>query len=792
MLKNYFITALRNIIKHKGHAFINISGLSIGIACCLLLFLWIQDELSYDRYHENADHIYRVVQKWEADGKVGLTANTPAPLGPALIDEFAGIRKFVRFANSEFEVINKDRRFREKIFFADPDIFKVFTLPLIMGNPEYALKDKHSILISESMRKKYFPEENPLGKTLSLGSKIGFKITGVFKDIPHNSHLRFDFLASFLIYRPDYWTQWGVSNFLTYLLVSDEFSREDYNRRMPQFVEKHRGKKAREEYKIAYPLQPLTSIHLHSHLRNEISPNRDIGTVYIFSFIAFFILLIACLNYINLSSVRLSMRMREIGLRKILGAGSSQLFKQFLGESTLLAVMALPISLLLTYAFLPVFNELSGKTLSFDYLNDPYLFGAALGIILLVGFISGFVPALLISAVRPMNALRGVLKQNLISSVLRKSLVVFQFTISILFIVCSFIMSNQIQYMRNKDLGLERKNMINVHLQNNEQALQKYEALKQEFSRHPDVLSVSASDFFPGNTRWNMNYWHEGMEVNRFPGIRCLPVDFDFFQTFKIKILAGRPFSKDFGNDEEDAFIINETAVKEFGWAPDEAIGKKFKIGGGREAGLIIGVAQDFNFNSLHKEVHPLTIYIYPKGFEFIYVRYKPGKAGQVLEFLEKKWQEFIPEQTFMYSFLDEDFDGLYKTEFRLYKIFLISSVLAVFIACLGLFGLAAFISEQRTKEIGIRKVIGASVSRIVLLLSKEFSRWILIANLLAWPIAWYAMHRWLNNFAFRAHIPLWAFLSAGFIVLFIAMLALSYKAIKAARTNPVEALRYE
>jgi len=772
--------------KHKGYSFINIVGLAIGIAACLLLFLWVKDELSYDRYHEKIDRIYRVVSQYEVDGNINCFAMTPAPLGPALVNEFPEVKKAVRFGKNTILVNYKNRCFYEKVFFADPEVFDVFTFPLIKGNPKTALKEPYSIVISEEIRDKYFGEDDPTERIIILGEKRAYKITGVFKNIPQNSHFRFHILGSFLDYASSHFDQWGISNYFTYILTAKDFSHNSFREKLPQFVEKHKGKESRYVSKNTFLLQPLSRIHLHSNLRGEIEPNSDIGTIYIFSVIALFILLIACLNYINLSTARYANRAKEVSLRKVIGAKRSQLIKQFLGESFLFSFIALPLAIALAELFLPLFNSLSGKKLGFNYFDNLFLMLGLFGIILCVGFASGIFPAFYISALQPIKVLKGMLKASSKVSWLRRSLVISQFTISIIFIISTIIIFNQLNYIREKKLGFYKEHIVNIPIFSKE-VLQKYELVKSEFLQNTNVLAVSASSFFPGKNIWYQNYWREGAKADENLIINWISVDHNFIETFQLELLEGRNFSKDFVSDVERAYILNESAVKEMGW--ESPIDKKFGI---IKRGTVIGVVKDFHFKPLHQEIKPVAICIYPEFFTYISVRISPENISHILDFLKKKWQKLIPSQSFEYSFLDDDFDNLYRTEMRLGKIFGIIASLAIFIACLGLFGLVAFTAEQRTKEIGIRKVLGASVYGIVILLSKEFVKWVLIANIIAWPVAYYAMNKWLQDFAYRINMGVWIFILAGALALILALLTVSYQAVKAALSNPVEALRYE
>ncbi len=786
MFKSYLNIALRNIRKHKVYSFINIAGLAIGVAACLLLILWVQDELSYDRHHQNTGLIYRVVSQYEAEGRVNRFAYTPAPLGPALVNEFPEIEKAVRFGRNGFVVSYRNMRFVERVYFSDPEIFDIFTLPLIKGHSQTALKEPYSILISEEMSRKYFGEDDPLGKILSLGEWHDFKINGVFKNIPQNSHFRFHFLGLFSDYASRHFDQWGISNYWTYIRVSENFSPDEFKEKLPQFVKKYRGEESWSVYRTTYPLQALTRIHLHSSLRGELEPNRSMGTVYIFSAIAAFILLIACLNYINLSTARYANRVKEVGLRKVVGATRLQLIKQFLGETFLLSFISLPVSVMLAELLLPLFNSLSGKKLVFHYFDNIFLLPGLAFLILSVGFASGIFPAFITSALQPVKALKGTLKTSSKGSVLRKSLIVSQFSISLIFIISTFLVFAQLNYMKNENLGLEKEQVVTIPIYDRD-VMVSLETIKNEFLQNSSVLSVATSDFFPGKGTNYQNYWYEGMSDSENPMIRWIAVDHEFLETFGIQLVDGRNFSRYFPSDVEHAYILNESAVKEIGW--DSPVGKGFKL---VYKGSVVGVVKDFHFRPLRQKIEPVALYIYPRLFQYISVRINAYDVSSTLDFLKEKWQKIIPAQTFQFSFLDEDFDNLYKAEMRLGQIFTVVTVLAIFIACLGLFGLAAFEAVQRTKEIGIRKVLGASVSGIVLLLSKEFTKWILLANLIAWPVAYFAMNRWLQSFAYRIYIGPLVFIQSAVLALVIALLTVGYQAIKAAVTSPVETLRYE
>ncbi len=786
MIKHHLKIALRNILRHKGSSFINIAGMAIGMACCIVLFLYIQNELSFDRFHKNSERIYRVISQSEGDGRVSLFAKTPASLAPALVQDFPEIEQAVRLGKNNFYVTFQNKRFNETVVFSDPEILSVFSFPLLEGNPRTALTEPHSLVLSEKAAEKYFGKENPLGKTLRLGSRQDFKITGVLKNIPENSHLRFDFLGRFEDYAARHFDQWGISNYYTYVLVSHNFSQKAYDEKLPGFIEKYVGADARYVYKRRFPLQAMTRIHLHSSLRGEISPNNDIHNIAIFSVVALFILLIACFNYMNLSTARYTIRTKEVGLRKVIGATKTQLVKHFMGETFVLAFISLVLTLGLAELFLPLFNTLSGKELMLDWFHNPVLILFVAVVLLFVSIVSGIYPSFFISGFQPARALKGQVRTKASSSLLRQALVISQFAVSITFIITTALIFSQLNYMKNKKLGFEKEHIVMVPLQDSE-VLKNVETMKSELSTNPAVLSVSASSYFPGRRLWYQNYWYEGAADSGAPMMHWIAVDRDFIDTFQIEILEGRNFSRNFPGDSRNAYLLNEAAVKEIGW--ESPVGRQFEI---MERGPVIGVVKDFHFFSLHQKIEPLALLIYPEGLDYLAVRIRPNAGPDTLAFLSRTWNEFSGTQPFEYSFLDEDYDNLYKAETRLTKIFGYVTVLSIFIACLGLFGLASFMIEQKTKEIGIRKVLGASVSNLFLSLSREFIKCVLVANVIAWPLGYFIMSQWLQNFSYRISIGLWVFLAAMLSALFIALLTVSYQTVRAAVADPVDVLRYE
>jgi putative ABC transport system permease protein len=786
MIRSYLKTSWRNLLKYKIYSAINLFGLAIGMACTLLIFLWIQDELSYDRFHEKSDRIYRVYTESQSDGNIKQRAKTPAPLASALVNDFPEILDAVTMDNNVYFVRYGNKRFHEHVFFSDPEIFDIFTLPLIKGDSKTALKEPYTIVISENAREKYFGEDDPLGKTLMLNKRYAFNITGVFKDIPRNSHLRFDFLASFINYKSRYMDQWGISNFHTYVLTSEEFSYERFHDLIPDFVERYRGSETRYVYKLEYLLQPITSIHLHSHMQGEIAANGNIDNIFVFSAIGFFILLMACFNYINLSTARYTTRAKEVGIRKVIGAHRLQIIRQFLGESIYISFFALVAAVIAAHLILPLFNSLAGKELSITYLKNHALLLLMISIVVAVGAASGSYPALLYSAFQPAGVLKGTERVRMKGHFLRKILIVAQFVISIVFVIGTLTIHNQLTYVRNKKLGFNKEHVVNIPLYD-EDAMKKIDIIKYEFLQNPGILSVSATGYRPGGIVFNQNYWREGASEDEYPMIQWISVDPDFLRTYEIELLAGRNFSTQFPTDIEHAYILNESAVKEMGW--ESPLGKQFEI---NKKGTVIGVIKDFHFKSLHQKLEPMALCLTPGDFEYLAVRINPENISHTLNFLQNKWQDLVPNQIFQFSFLDEDYDNLYRAEIKLSKIFGYIALFAIFIACLGLFGLTALISELRTKEIAVRKVLGASISGIAYMLSVEFLKLLLVANLIAWPLAWYAMNQWLENFSYRTNLEIWIFMAAGIFTVVIAFATMSYQSFKAATTDPIDLLRYE
>ena len=799
MLINYIKIALRNLKRHKGYTFINIAGLAIGMACCILIILYIYSELNYDRYHENADRIYRLGTNFDVGKMHAKTAVSNHPIGPTLSRDYPEVLNATRirpYMPRTLVEYKEKQFFEEKIFYADNSVFDVFSFPIIRGDHKSALVTAYSLLITEDVAKKYFGDEDPIGKILRLNNDSDFSVTGIIKNVPPNSHFTFDMLCSFeTLYQhnPEQREKWmGDFNNYTYLLLQENYDFRELEQKFPQLIDKHIGRILKLlGGKVEFFLQPLTNIHLHSNLEGEISGNSDIAYVYIFAAIALFILLIACINFMNLSTARSAKRAKEVGMRKVLGSYRGQLIKQFLSESVTYSFLAFFIALTLVQLALPLFRSLSGTTLNFQFAEISWLVPCLIGFVFLVGLVAGSYPAFFLSAFRPVRVLKGHLKAGTANSRFRSVLVVLQFAISIVLIAGTGVIMNQLHYMKERRLGFNKEHVVVLPIMEGS-IMQSIETIKEELKSHTGVVSVAASSSVPGHgvSRHNA-FLPEGFELNESQMIGAISIDHNFIPTLDMEVVAGRNFSPEFVTDSSKSALINETAAQEFGWV--DPVGKTItELTGNGITKTVIGVVRDFHVESLHKKIEPLYIENEPSGFGYISIRIRPRNVSGTMDFLRKKWKEFGSGGTFDYAFLDESFDSQYRAEERLSTIFSYFTLFAIFIACLGLFGLASFTAEQRTKEIGIRKVLGASVYGIVILLSKEFAKWVLIANIIAWPVAYYAMNKWLQDFAYRINMGVWIFILAGAFALIIALLTVSYQAVKVALSNPVEALRYE
>jgi putative ABC transport system permease protein len=800
MFNNYLKIAFRNLKKHLGYSLINVAGLAIGMACILIL-LFVFDELSYDKFHENHDRIYRVTRKWfNADGVVNLhLGHVAPPVAPLLKNDFPEIVHAVRIIGAGGILVGNEAAFYEepRLFFAEEDVFNVFTFDMIAGDPATALRDPFAIVITDEMAVRYFGTEDPIGKSLTIktsSQKADMKVTGVIKPLPHNSHFHPNLLGSFKTYEAvvgDRELQsWASNNYATYLLMTEGYDIDRLKSQLDPFIDRHYGEGRSEGTKLE--LQRLTDIHLYSHLDSEIEANSDITYVYVFSIIALFILLIACVNFMNLATARSAGRAKEVGLRKVIGAQRPQLIRQFLSESIITAIFSLLIALGIVLLVLPKFNQFVGRDLSLNFSANISLFNSLFFIAIFVGIVSGIYPAVFLSAFKPVRVLKGNLDAGKKGFSFRTVLVVFQFAISIILIICVGIVSSQLDYMQTRNLGFDEEHV--VVLPSSPAIIFRLEGFKTRLLQNPNILSISAAKRVPsGRLLDSAGARVLSGETSQPIDFRIaqLRVDYDYVPTFKMEIVAGRNFSREMGTDPTQAFIINETAARRIGWeSPEEAVDKGF--GYGQRNGQIIGVVKDFHFESLHQEISPIVMFLSKTDLAQVSIRIGPEDIPQTMAFLKDIWAELRPNYPFSYYFIDENFDRLYRSEENLQRIFSYFAFLSVLIGCLGLFGLASYSAERRTKEIGIRKVLGASATGITFLLSKEFTKWVLLANVIAWPVAYLIMSRWLQSFAYRSGISLGTFLLAGAIAWTIAFLTVSYQAIKASIADPITALKYE
>lgn len=805
MFKNYLKIAYRNIIKHKGYTLINISGLTIGIACCLLILLYVKDELSFDTFHSKADRIYRVIEHVKI-GDVGEeSASMPFPFGETIPVEFPdAVESSVRFFNfqsptlplSNPEFANKN--FNESgFYFADSNLFNIFDFELVRGNPETALSEPNALIITESMVSKYFNDQDPVGKVLRFQNQVDLQITAIAKDSPPNSHIQFNFIASFSTLRQlfggNYPPNWYWNPCWTYILLRENVNPQSVEAQFPNIVQKYFPDVIKEKSEIF--LQPLSDIHLKSHLDYEMGPNSDISYIYIFSAIAIFILAIASINFMNLATARSANRSREVGMRKVLGAFKGQLIKQFLGESILMSVVSAVIAVVAVQLLLPTFNSFAEKNIIVNYFNDGMLISALVGIALFVGIVSGLYPAFFLSAFQPQSVLKGGLSKGAKNSKFRKALVILQFSISIMLIIGTIILYQQLNYLQNQNLGYEKDKVLMIHGYN-AQLSNWYDTFKGRILQDSRIANVTVMEEALGSKHQTATYRPEGSTEPQGMQVPRLMAHFDFVKTMGMELAAGRDYSKEFAADTLNSIIINEAAAKYFGWTAEEAIGKR--IYQGQNTRQVVGVIKDFNFASLHNSIKPFILDITPNGqlmnffLRYIAVKINSNDLSGTLAFLEEKWKEILPNRSFDYFFLDDNLNRLYKAEQKMGKIFTAFSGLAIFIACLGLFSLASFTAEQRTKEVGIRKVMGATVPGIIGLLSREFLFLVLAANLIAWPLAYYSMNKWLDTFAYRIDVGMFTFFLAGLAALFIAVITVSYQAYKAATMNPAKSLRSE
>ncbi|WP_422006313.1 ABC transporter permease [Roseivirga pacifica] len=805
MLKNYLKIAFRSLLKDKFFSFLNVTGLAIGIACCLLIVTYVRYELSFDKHFENQENIYRVVIEGRFNGRDFTGVQNPAPAGPTFLDQIPAVEQKLRFRGTGDWIVE----YQEKVFnegdlvFTDETFFDVFKVKMIKGNPEEALTRKNHLAMSETMAKKYFGDEDPLGKTLKLDNAADWTVAGVYEDIPDNTHFHFDFLLSFITRENEYnGQQWLNQNYETYLVLNPNATTADVEAQMNDIAIEHMGVELKmyldmtfDQFKAAgnnfrYFLQPLADVHLKSAgYGGGFEPGSDITYVYIFSAIAAFILVIACINFMNLSTARSANRAKEVGIRKVLGSVRSQLIGQFISESVLITLISGLIGLGLAMLILPFFNNFASREMVIEPMQTlPALLTGAL----LVGFLAGLYPAFFLSAFSPVKVLKGNLSMGMKSGGLRKVLVTFQFSISILLIIGTFSILNQLQYIQNKNLGFEKDQVLLIH--NSYLLGDNIAAFENKIESNPSVSQTSKTWYLPTSSSRSSTVFFPDAVIDQDKGVvsQNWNVDHDYAEVFGLKMVEGRFFSEDMPTDSM-AMVINQTAAKSFGIESldDAIIGDFNEDGSALDRYKVVGIFEDFHYESLREEIGPMILRL-GQSNGYMGIKVNASNYQQVIDEARNSWDEMAPGQPFEYTFLDDRFTNMYTAETQLGDIFLIFAVLAIVIACLGLFGLAAFTAQQKTKEVGIRKVLGASISQLIYIMSREVSVLVLISFVVASAAGWYGVNQWLQGFAYRPPVSVMVFLLAGAGAFVIALLTMSYQSIKVAVANPVKALRNE
>ena len=799
MIKNYFKTAWRILWRNKVFSAINILGLSTGLACCILMFLFIQHELSYDKFNVNAENIYRVTSIPVEGKERKELAVAPPPWAPAMKKEFPEVKEYVRLLKDPNAVAGSpgEQHFYEKgIVYADSTLFNVFSIALERGDKTKPLDRPNTAVLTREAAQKYFGNTDPIGKTLevnSFGRNLNVEVTAIAEPMPATSHFKFQVLISLQSFG-DLSGMWAFHMCQSYLLLDDKTSAKKVEQKLVGFVDKYIANNTQADGKHDIFLQPLTGIHLHSNMVGELDVNGDITYVYVFAGVALFILLIACFNFINLSTIRSVVRAKEIGLRKVVGASKSQLLKQFLGEAVFFAIISLMAAVIIAFVVLPVFNQLSGRDISLNFKNNPSLIAVLALLVLFIGLIAGLYPAIVLASFRPVQVLKGKILSNR-KGIFRKALVTLQFVVSIALIASTIVVNRQLNFLQNKKIGFDKENVVVLTLPRNTDSAT-METFRNSLNSDPAIRSVGASSSIPG-TYIPVNQINDGSaDLTKALSMQMLFTDHDFIRTMNMKVVAGRDFSRNFPTDQYAGFVLNEEAVKQLGWtSPAAAIGKTVQWvipGTVIKSGRVVGVVRDFNITPLKTAIQPLVMHILPSRYNYLYIRFDQSKNAHALGTIESAFRQSFAKQSFEYNFLDDTLASMYQSEKKLGLIFSYFSFLAIVIACLGVLGLSLYSIQQRIREIGIRKVIGASVSSITGLLLKEFIKPVLMASVIAVPVVWYGMHSWLQEFAYRINIGWQVFLVAAVVAVMIALITVSFQAIKAAIANPVKSLRTE
>ncbi|MDD3730925.1 MAG: ABC transporter permease [candidate division Zixibacteria bacterium] len=803
MIKNYFKVALRNLIRHKSFSLINIAGLAVGMALCLMILVYIRYELSYDRFHKDADDIYRVILEnnfFEHSDSLFLNI-APLPLAEAMKEDFPEISAVAQFGDEGQSLIRYQDKalFDNRVFYVEPSFFDVFSFPFLAGNPE-VLEKPYRAVITRKTAQKIFGDDNPIGKSVRYGSVFDLEISGILDDIPINSHMNFDFLVS-METRRDYWHEnvtgggmislrgvgdWGILSGKTYFKLRKDCDFNAFEKKFQSWID---GKYTEVKF-MKFILQPMTDIHLQGRGGFELENNSDLRYVIFVSVMALLILVISIFNYMNLSTARSTSRMKEVGVRKILGAKRFGLIRQFLGESIFLTLFTLLLSVALVELGLPYFNDLVGIELDFNPLADVYQMSVLIGLALVVGLLAGVYPALFISSYKALDIMSGnPVGVNRKPSFFRNGLVLSQNVIAIGLIICTAVVYQQLTFIGGKDKGYETKNIIAVPARGFRMS-KDLSSFTEKLLNHPGILDITRSLTYPFEEGGGATHiWYEGMNASDpTPFFVWTKVDYNFLDFYNIELLEGRNFSRDFPSDSKNAYLLNEAALKALGW--ETAVGKNFGICE-RDKGKVIGVIKDFHFNSLHESVQPLAVKLSSNELYSMSIKVEPDNLSNTLEYIRNTWKEcsVVPFNYFMF---EDRIAEMYRSEQNLKTIFTYTTIIALFLACLGLLGLASYTAERRTREIGIRKVFGATVTSLSLMLSRQYTKWVLLANMVAWPLAYYGMNRWLETYSYRIQLSWYIFVLSGAVALLIAVLTVAFQSIKSALTNPVEVLRHE
>lgn len=781
MLKNYFKIAWRNLKKNKFYSSLNILGLALGMSCSFLIWLWVQDELSYNRFYPGQEDIYFVRINGHFNGNLYTNTVTPAPLADALKEDIPEVAHAVKLSwNSSMLISVGENSGKENGLYASDGLFNVFRLPAVAGDPAAALASPGKIVITRALAEKYFDDAAPVGKILRLNDEKDYLVGAVIENIPSNSSLQFDWVANFKDIEADWMQRWGNNSFMTYVRLQPQAAREAAEANMKGIYPRY------ADTDDTYPiLQPLRDLHLYAHYENGVPVGGRIDYVRIFMIVAFFILVIACINFMNLATARSSLRAMEVGVRKVLGAARRSLIGQFLSESILSTLLALVLAMIMVRLSLPAFNQLFDKQLGLDFF-DPVILTSIAGLLIVTGILSGSYPALYLSARQPIQILRNKLKPGFSAAFFRKALVVFQFTLSVFLMVGVVVVSRQMQYTRSKDLGLDRKRVLYIPLEG--KLYSRLETFRQEVIKSSAIESATSVSQLPVNIRSTSGdlSW-PGKDPLLETSISATRIGHDFVETMGIQMVAGRDFSKAFATDSA-AYLINESAARYMGM--DDPVGKQVKFWHGN--GPIIGVMKDYHFQSLHAPIEPLILALNPLESEYLLVKTRAGETSEAIDDLQRLTRQFNPNYPFEYHFLDDEYEQLYKSDAQVSILMRYFGTLAILISAMGLLALAAFTAEQRTREIGIRKVLGASATAMVTLLSRDFMKLVLLAMFMAFPFAWYVMNRWLENFAYSIDVEWWMLALAGGLAVAVALLSVSFQAVKAALANPVKSLRSE